>query len=147
MWSRQDHNSSTVSALHLSHTVSVKTVFAESGKGVLETRSTFNTTNVQFTVIMFQDGMFHPPMMSGGGRVAPSPATSAHEEHDSTSNLSWPSTPVSRWLSWCYYISCHSSSLAIPISAFPSFLHSLLQCTYYQNCFILSMCYLFNGHG
>jgi len=40
--------------------------------------------------------MFHPPMMSSGSRVAPSPATSAHDEHDSTSNLSWPSTPVSR---------------------------------------------------
>ena len=45
---------------------------------------------------MVQDGMFHPPMISGGSRVAPSPATSAHEEHDSTSSLSWPSTPVSQ---------------------------------------------------
>jgi len=44
--------------------------------------------------VCVQDGMFHPPMVSGGGRVAPSPSTSAHEEHDSTSNLSWPSTPV-----------------------------------------------------
>ena len=55
--------------------------------------------------------MFHPPMMSGGGRVAPSPATSAHEEHDSTSNLSWPSTPVSYWsfcscFYYCHYLLC-----------------------------------------
>ena len=46
-------------------------------------------------MLVFEDGMFHPPMMSSSSRVAPSPATSAHDEHDSTSNLSWPSTPVS----------------------------------------------------
>jgi len=38
--------------------------------------------------------MFPASVMSGSARVAPSPVTSAHEEHDTSSNLSWPSTPV-----------------------------------------------------
>ena len=56
--------------------------------------------------------MFHPPMMSGGGRVAASPATSAHEEHDSASNLSWPSTPVS-------FVACFCAVDAVSQTTYP----------------------------